>query len=128
MKILIAHEKHGNRYYDASTPENLGRACLQILKERQEDGYYDLGDPPDGKDILSLEEIQELPRRLQESERAMVNAYLKEERRYKQFKTDFDTLTKIIAEGDWQNAYKCLRLYANGEYERISLEEVEVCI
>lgn len=127
MKILVTYEKHGNRYFDANTPESLGKASLKILKERMNDGYYYLGTPPNNNDILSLELIQELPSRLQESEKARRNTFLSEEKRYNQSKRDFDALTKMIADGDWKNAYKCLRFYSGGEYERMSLEDVENC-
>lgn len=40
MQILIAKEKHGKRYFDASTPELLAGACLTLLRERMEDGTY----------------------------------------------------------------------------------------
>lgn len=40
MQILIAKEKHGKRYFDASTLELLASASLTLLRERMEDGTY----------------------------------------------------------------------------------------
>lgn len=40
MRILIAQEKHGNRYFKASTPEELDISCKKILKERLEEKDY----------------------------------------------------------------------------------------
>jgi len=40
LKILIAKEKHGDRYFDASTEEALWRASHYILKQRYEQGWY----------------------------------------------------------------------------------------
>jgi hypothetical protein len=40
MKILVAQEKHGNRYFKASTPEELDVSCKKILSERLEEKDY----------------------------------------------------------------------------------------
>jgi len=40
LKILIVKEKHGDRYFDASTDEALWRASHYILKRRHEEGWY----------------------------------------------------------------------------------------
>lgn len=39
MKLLIAEEKHGTRYFEADTYEQLNGACRKLLKERVE--YYE---------------------------------------------------------------------------------------
>lgn len=38
--ILISREKHGTRYFDASTLATMGSACLQLLNERTSGEYY----------------------------------------------------------------------------------------
>jgi len=40
MKILVAQEKHGNRYFKASTPEELDISCKKILSERLKEKDY----------------------------------------------------------------------------------------
>lgn len=40
VKILILKEKHGDSYYDVSTPELLHKTCIYILKERLDEGWY----------------------------------------------------------------------------------------
>jgi hypothetical protein len=40
MKILVAQEKHGNRYFKASTPEELDASCKKILSERLKEKDY----------------------------------------------------------------------------------------
>lgn len=50
-KILIIHEKRGDRYFDASTPELLNKAAFDVLKERLEAGWYDFGDQPQKKTL-----------------------------------------------------------------------------
>lgn len=39
-KILIFKEKHCDRYFNASTPEEKARAFYRVLKERYTDGYW----------------------------------------------------------------------------------------
>lgn len=38
--IVIFEEKHSTRYFDASTEDALAAACLKILKERLQAGYW----------------------------------------------------------------------------------------
>lgn len=38
--ILIAHEKHGDYLYDATTPSALDESAFAILKHRFEEGYW----------------------------------------------------------------------------------------
>lgn len=41
MRLIIFEEQKGKRYFDASTPESLDKACRFVLKERLEMGLYD---------------------------------------------------------------------------------------
>ncbi len=45
--ILIFEEKHGSRYFRAETREQLAAACLKIVKERHEAGWYGYSTDPD---------------------------------------------------------------------------------
>ncbi len=51
--IIVVREKHGINYYDANSTEGIGRASLQILGERENQGYYsaigELPEPPKHK-------------------------------------------------------------------------------
>ena len=40
-KVLIAHEKHGDRGFDGSTKGLVEDALLKLFKERQEEGWYE---------------------------------------------------------------------------------------
>ena len=42
--ILIAHEKHGDRYFDISSNSLLDGACRRLLQERFDQGWYDVGE------------------------------------------------------------------------------------
>lgn len=47
-RFFVFKEKHGTRYYDASTMKRAHGAALQVLKDRTEEGWYEdyeLDDP-----------------------------------------------------------------------------------
>lgn len=45
-KVLVCHEKHGEWYWDATTPTQFRRSALAILRARWSDGYW-YPDPTD---------------------------------------------------------------------------------
>lgn len=51
--IIVCEEKHGTQYFSASNTEDIGRAALHLLKERNSQGYYpkpdDLPEKPQNK-------------------------------------------------------------------------------
>ena len=44
--VIVCEEKHGTRYFVANSTEDIGRAALHLLKERNEQGYYPEPDAP----------------------------------------------------------------------------------
>lgn len=40
QKIIVFKEKHGNRYFDASTDEKVQAVALKIFNERLKEGYW----------------------------------------------------------------------------------------
>lgn len=40
IRILVAHEHHGDRYFEATTDTQLTQVCCRLLRERLADGYY----------------------------------------------------------------------------------------
>jgi len=41
MEVLITHEKHGDYYYDISTPKKADKVYLYLVNKREKLGYYD---------------------------------------------------------------------------------------
>jgi hypothetical protein len=39
-RIIVCQEKHGTRYYDASSDEEWAKSALKILSDRLDDGYW----------------------------------------------------------------------------------------
>lgn len=48
--VLVVHEHHGVRYFEATTDTQLAQACCRLLRERLEAGYY-------GLDCLTAEDV-----------------------------------------------------------------------
>ena len=133
MKILIAKEKYGDRYFDASTNDALANSCLYLLKTRLEEGYWGYEpEKPDSTDILSMEEIATLPEKYRKEEEKNRKYYDAALAYYEDDLIWFNEVKKCIAEKTLALnkrglpiAYELLRRRSNCEYEGIELETVE---
>lgn len=127
MKIIVAQEKHGDRYLNATTDEALAASCVKLLKERLEQGWYDPGNPPEAKDVLTPEQIDLLPTEsLRIAEANKCRSYLKE-LKYWERDVEFEKQVKQIVQSDVVDAKQAWRLLQsrNGEYEAVNIENVE---
>jgi hypothetical protein len=108
MKILVWHDKHGEHYFDASTPEAKEKSALKILKMWVEWNY--IGKPEDpmqhiqysGIDLeqaqLTDEAIDALP--TQQMRNTAMGHKRSLERRKRQYESEleeFEDVEKIIA-------------------------------
>lgn len=126
-QILIAKEKHGTRYFDASTPELLAESAFKLLKERWDDGYwYFLDDPPEDKEVLSEEQIAALPTeslRNQESQKR--KSFLREQRDWEYLAKEYRAIENCVKNKLKDKAWKLLQNRSDYEYENVELEELE---
>lgn len=108
--VLVTDEKHGNSYYDASTPELLAASALTILRDRFNDGYWyyepkapELNYTDEQKSIMELtdEEIANLPVALRASTEKQRNSLLSNrkgrEREYLLDKQWYDATVALLA-------------------------------
>lgn len=128
-RILIAKEKHGDRYFDASTEELRNKAAFHLLSERFKEGYWyewmNKAKEPSKKDILSQEEIDKLPEPYKKQATAKLKQYTKDRIRWVQNKNHYDYLKKVVEEKLVNKAYSVLIYFADGEYEGIELIDLE---
>ncbi len=129
QRIIIFKEKHGNRYFDASTEEKLHIAALKVLKERFESGWYYEPEEPQGVE----EEITGLRTSLE----VVKDSYLREqiERKlkhvegqmpsYLEYKREWETIQKALEENDGNLAYWVLQQRIDCEYEEYDFEWLE---
>jgi len=125
--IIIFQEKYGDRYFDASTSESTNAACLVILKERFNSHWYDYSrQEPSDKNILSEEQIAQLPtENLKTQELSKRKDYLRE-LRYYQNEINFYERAKITVEtNNPKTAYQLLLERNDGEYEGFEIENLE---
>jgi hypothetical protein len=58
MTAIVFHGKHGDDYYDASTPELRAAAFLEVLTERFHEGwYYQPAEPTFTEEELEIEKL-----------------------------------------------------------------------
>src|SRR6478736_5758639 len=118
-KIIIFKEKHGDRHFDASTTKKVWAACLKILKERLDDGYwYYVGTPPSADDILTEEQITQLPtENLQVEQSQKRKAYLRAQKSYEREVKFLEDAKQAVETGDGKIAYRLLLNRLDAEYE-----------
>lgn len=126
-QILIAKEKHGTRYFDASTPELLAESAFRLLKERWDDGYWYISeDPPEDKDILFEEQIAALPTEsLRNSESQKRIQYLRQFYNWQDDQKERLAIKDCVENNLKNKAWKLLWSRRNCEYENVELEELE---
>lgn len=135
MKVIAFHEKYGNRYYDASTPELLDKACQEILCERFDEGYYDpsqfkltpLAEIVPTEGITDPKILEIVQKNNQEAEAK--NKTIAKENRYIKDEIDFyNDVIKCLASDmkivrDHPASYYLIKSRGNYEYEGVKLIE-----
>ena len=134
-KVIIFEEKHGNAYYDASTKERLWKAMYEVIKGRNELGYWyshytdDIPESPD-KPTTPLEDADKAEEPVAEAIRGMWSKYTRKLREIDEQKGGNAALEKALAsEGKDASVKWFLDQYDCGEYSTYSVEtisEVEV--
>lgn len=131
--VLVISEKHGTRYFDATSVDALHASALALLRERFSDDvfryYVDPGEleKEAPRVDLSLEEAAGLPaksptRQLHDNQikrRDEWRTYVDSYRRW------YAAAQKAIAQEDGGLALRCLEARSSHEYEEISIEPLE---
>lgn len=126
-KILVAKEKHGDRYLNASTPEALAESAFKLLKERWEmDYWYHLDDPPSSNEILSEEQISALPTTTLAASEAQKRAnYLRRLHAYERQRDTYEAIKDCVENNKKDQAWSLLQRRSNYEYEQVTIETLE---
>lgn len=126
-KILIFNDKYSDSIYDASNTENIGLACLKVLKERYEDSYYGVYNslsyiesqkPNQDASLITDPTLKKEYDKLQ-------NTYLNNIRIYHEQKEFVENVKKAIDNVDLNLAYSLLNQRIHYEYEGFNLINVE---
>lgn len=127
--ILVEHGKHGDFYWDASTPEAVTAAALTILIDRWNTGYhYDEpeSEPERPATLPSVEEIKAIKdediRRVASKKH---NRWKAEVRNNRIEREEYNLIKKAIEEKDGGLAWQCLQNRSDYEYELVSHEPLQ---
>lgn len=130
-RILIAAERHGTRYFDASTDVKLAQACCKLLRERLAALYYDPGPAPTAETIGDAV-IAGLPPDVQVTANRH-NMLLAADRKQHAKAVSFLSLVQevlaapqILRSGKQVRAWSLLRSRTDHQYEAVELEELEM--
>ncbi len=125
MKILVFREKHGDRYFRASTPEEIQESCLKVLRERFEEEEAWCYPPNEVRSVepMSDEIIATLPEEYRKIENERKRVYEKDCKRFEQEKKWYEAV-KLEVNIPVGLAYKLLRWRCGYQYEGFNFEEV----
>ena len=128
--VLVAYEKHGERFLDATTKEKFLANALALLRERVADGWYfemDLDRPQPEKPEISQEQIMTMPDgQVKKLAQDQWQRYREELRERAQEDNTASMITVAIEEGDGELAWEVLLRQSYGEYDRVELKILEV--
>lgn len=126
MEILVLHGKHGDYYYDASTPEALAESAFKVLKMHYDQGYYFEPDEPLPREILSDDEIVaiESEELRNYAKRQQIN-YKRHLAQYEIEKEEWDAIVDTVENERKEKAWAILDNRSDAEYESVSIERVE---
>jgi hypothetical protein len=127
-RIIVLKEHHDTVYLDASTPEQMDRACLSVLRARTETPEYqewaaEIQEP--NEPALSFEASQALPPgKVREVALAEWGEYHKKVECYQRLKRDVERTKKALDENNGKLAYKILYEHRHHEDEGFEIREV----
>ena len=126
--VLVAREKHGTRYFDASTREALLKSALALLTERFKSKwyYYKPEEPKAPYDLPSEDAVKAMPEgQIKKLAAKMLADYRAELRNYEDDSDTYKAIVAAVKEKDGEKAWDCLRAREGGEYEHVKVEELE---
>lgn len=148
-RIIVCHEKHETRYYDASTDEAWAKSSLKILTDRFNEGYWyydpraeqhpfslDLRAKRDELAAITDDQIEQIPsedarellrkKREQALDEQSEDAEMVEEyERIKAVVEAQDDSFETVGRSREPKAWRLLEARSDHEYERIELEDLK---
>lgn len=120
--LLVAHEKHGNRYFLLRSDADLHAAALSLLRERLSEGYYNEYKRPDpGPLDFTAEDAASMPESVRAAALQQLALRENERREWKRMRTLAGVLEKAEG-GDGACAWRVLQAREGHQYERVELE------
>lgn len=123
-EIAVFREDNGNRYFDACTTEDIGRACVSVLKQRKQEGWFTKPGPepvPPSRKPEDFEDDKELQKAVT---RQWAN-YTVNLRDWKEEVSDWEDLQEAVNTDNYYVAFTLCQSRSGYEYEGFSLERLE---
>jgi hypothetical protein len=127
--VMVTHEKHGIRIWDASSCESIFKSCLDLLEERAETGWVS---KPDEQYIqrykpdLTKDQADALPEGTIKLEALkQIKTYSVKKKRLRQEKEEWDEIQKALKNEDGALAFMILDTRRDHEYENFTFEPLE---
>lgn len=121
--ILVIKGKHDDVYYDASTTESLGRACIKTLIDNRDSGCYQVWEQDPQAPTYDLESLQQFDKN-SIVYKAGVDEISKYKNKIKRINDSISFLEEVntaIKNMSYFDAFKLLDQRSSSEYERIEL-------
>lgn len=123
--ILLLREKHGERAFDARTPEALHASALAIVKERNNERWYYPPTPPKLCEEVPDDVLERLPEAMRKKAKDDKHSNKRNQKRYERDLEKWNLLQKAIAEDNGEAAWKFLQDRRDHEYEGYTLLPLE---
>lgn len=124
-KILKLEEKHGDRYYLLTNPQEASEIYLQVLTERYEDKWYDWMDNYKPYNLVKPEvEVNELPEtaiELRKSTAKQWESYNKKIEEAEEYRDTFNDIRDAVMNKNGSSVASILSKLRDGEYEKYEL-------
>lgn len=132
MRILVAKEKHSNRYFDVTTNEQLHKVSIKLLSERLK--WYHPGEFPTAE-CVSNEVFERLPEDMKSSVKQRnlhinreIQSFEYNDKFYKDVKNAINSPSELKIFRELPISYWLLERRSDYEYEEVELIEPEsVC-
>lgn len=121
--IMVVSEHHGERYFDATSTEAIGLACLKLIKYRKDNGYYSAPKEPEQpkykpEDIADDHSLTKVVKRQWETYEDALEQYESDK--------EFDeNLNKALDTKDYVLALQVLKDHYDYEDEGFRFEQLE---
>lgn len=123
--LLVCHEKHGEVYFVVQNDEDIFRVALSIVRGRLRSGdWYCEPEGKPSKPDFTAEDIEKLPASLRKEAIRTLTGYQQALQSWEQDNESYTLIGRAVETQDGRAAWRVLRDYSDGEYQRVSIERL----
>ena len=129
-RLMVFHQKHGDRYFLISVDDDINKSSFKILKENFESGLYswmkNYNYSSHKKPEYSIEEINNLPDSMESVKKELLTKYKhwnKEQKECEVYRKCYEDIVLAIDKQDYAKSYDIINQLKDGEYNSFSFED-----